>query len=541
MNKKTSGIVLCILAIAFAVTLTSYLKFQQKFNNLASLNGIIFLLVILGSLTCVALMHLIEHYTKGFPFKRFSRNEALNINTQNQSAILIHMPPKALPSIDCNSNILNLFTNYKIYNRQHTLNITYNAGLLNYKRRRYNNVQGVSLLTNEPSIEQVKQSPNASGILITLKSNTLHTQTEGKEILKYKTVLYQDRTLFLYISYIHSYNPEDYFEIHNDISLHNLLTSHIISSEHPNARVYDIVALKLLQAHSTHDIATSMASESETCPTTTINPEDHWLNTQNGQIALTFFSKFPYQKILNADDLAITLTKEQDRRLKHILEYIQNNNISPSHQINKKHIKGIIELIQDTHLRMSYDTNHYSCLWKNRMSTEGRLILEILEENIHKDKVFQCICAIASINKHNTHQTDSRTNTIISHMLLKVDSQINCIHILMNNVDKNTGLIYRDKLEVDNIHVLNMLHILFNKEDQCSIPELIKRAREHVSHFCAQYMRSYITRTISMDLDVDNITLLSPQEQEKSAEPSTNITTNRDNNQQRHLLTQQSA
>ncbi|UOD99061.1 hypothetical protein IMW63_01580 [Ehrlichia ruminantium] len=200
-------------------------------------------------------------------------------------------------------------------------------------------------------------------------------------------------------------------------------------------------------------------------------------------------------------------------RLRNPIKSTQNyiNNIKYHSKIIQdiEYNKAIISEIRDTYFNTSYDINHYSHLWKNRLSKEGSLrILDILKEKIDQNTELQDICNLAVIDTFDTNTNNQRTNEAIKHILPQPESEplISITDKMTSMIDANTGLISPDN---DLISKNGILPTLFPDNQPCSFHELIEHARHYITTLCKEYMVSYIEREIQINnVQVNNIVWL---------------------------------
>ncbi|WP_078400012.1 hypothetical protein [Ehrlichia ruminantium] len=200
------------------------------------------------------------------------------------------------------------------------------------------------------------------------------------------------------------------------------------------------------------------------------------------------------------DSLALfdVLIKRLRDPLKNTLNYINNIKYHSKIIQDIEHNKAIISEIRDTYFNTSYDTNHYSHLWKNRLSKEGSLrILDILKEKIDQNTELQDICNLAVIDTFDTNTNNQRTNEAIKQILPQTESElISITDKITAMIDANTGLISPNN---DLISKKDILSKLFPDNQPCSLPELIEHARHYITTLCKEYMVSYIEREIQIN------------------------------------------
>ena len=478
MHKIIATILLFLLIAILVIGICYTLTQQTPINNLKADSTAVQILFALAMSIIFAIIHR-GAYSFGITLKYQSTDQALNIDTSTQSGLLICISPNELSNIDPDHNFFEFSINTTRDEFNPQIDITYNLGLSTETPKQGLNIGKIVPLTSEDSINRIKQQPDTSGLLITTKSNTLQQKLQGKQIISCIPSLHGYRMLSLLISYAKFDDIKDSFNSYTIKELHHILQSPAI--DYKNKRfytmqtVYDLTALDILQNVKELD------------------PENHWVNTKEGQIAIGFFAMFSPQNIFPmTGKLSVSLTQELDNKLKYIMDYIQDLKYNEVRMYHGEYDHEILTKIRNTHFNTSYDINHYSHLWKNRLTSNSSNILSILKSELDRDIEFQYICTLAAIDSHDTDTSAKKTNKVIKKMLPQNEVSGN-IKLIIKNADHITGLIDPNNLHFNNHHITAILQKL-SKNEHLTFQELIRRARNYVANFCKVYMVPYIER-----------------------------------------------
>ncbi|UOD99058.1 hypothetical protein IMW63_01565 [Ehrlichia ruminantium] len=501
MKKQTSSILFYISLIAFIAALSSYSKLKQQFYGPTFFYSFSITFSIIAGFLLFSIAKYIYYTAYGLSLKHKDRDHALNINTENQYGILISTPPEELFDTDYTHNISEISINNQRMNPR--VHMKYNQGLFFKPIKSQHNIKEILLLTNNNIINSIKPRQDISGLLITTNSNPLLKEiSQEHTITNYTLNLQSDRTLSLEISYI-----MNDFQKYTHQELHNILKSQ--ASNHRNytlknqETIYDLTALSLLE-----DIKES-------------GPEHHWYTTRQGQIAISFFKKFPIKDILDSNRLSIDLPKELQDKLTFIHNYIQQDKkIIPQ---NNNYDKAICARIADTYYNYSYEMNIYPCLLFD-IGQDNNHLRKILQEEIKKNEVFKQICACSTFYLEHNIRSDSNTKSnamtclVIRNLLNKND--VFTILKKINGIKDPDGFIDCTK---DHGDITSLLRELSHGDKKCTVPELTQRARNYVTFFLKKHIPSHLERTTTIKLNVANVTQLSTKSQKEKIPPTTSI------------------
>ncbi|UOD98159.1 hypothetical protein [Ehrlichia ruminantium] len=620
-RSKVPLILLGISVTTFIIILITYLQFIRPLNKNSLDNHVIRTLYILSILICFLALDFVA-YNFGFSIKYISRDQALNIDTSNQSSIFISISSDELSKMEHEYKITQFAIQDTKSKSSPQIYIEYSAGLLDNIISPGINIHEILLLNTNDSIDTIKKREDVSGLLINIVNNTLQQEIQGKQITRCIPTLHRNSTLSLNLYYAIFDSSINNLTYYTKQELHNILISQAIcddTTSNVKQSVYGQIVSNILKE----------------CPVTKLDINNPWINTKEGKLAVAFFTKFNPENGFDIDELFMNLTRELNIKLKHITDYVKHlqysytlfyqstkildsilqesikhskKNISeinepliklinklkntlkripksiqnPNKNIHKLSIQSIIEDLQyqledilnyrehlentldhpindvsqdplvlfdvlmgklrnplkntlsyinnikyhskiiqdagynkaiiseirDTYFNTSYDINHYSHLWKNRLSKEGSLrILDVLKEKINQNTELQDICNLAVIDTFDTNTNNQRTNEAIKHILPQPESEpISITDKIMAMVDPNTGLISPNN---DLISKNGILPTLFPDNQPCSFHELIEHARHYITTLCKEYMVSYIEREIQINnVQVNNIAWL---------------------------------
>ncbi|CAH57993.1 hypothetical protein [Ehrlichia ruminantium] len=502
MKKQTSSILFYISLIAFIAALSSYSKLKQQFYGPTFFYSFSITFSIIAGFLLFSIAKYIYYTTYGLSLKYKDRDHALNINTENQYGILISIPPEELCDTDYTHNISKISINNQKTNP--IVHIKYNQGLFFKPTKLQHNIKEILLLTNNNIINSIKSRQDISGLLITTNSNPLLKEiSQENTITNYTLNLQSDRTLSLEISYI-----MNDFQKYTHQELHNILKSQ--ASNHRNytlknqETIYDLTALSLLE-----DIKES-------------GPEHHWYTTRQGQIAISFFKKFPIKDILDSNRLSIDLPKELQDKLTFIHNYIQQDKkIIPQ---DNNYDKAICARIAHTYYNYSYEMNIYPCLSLD-IGQDNNHLRKILQEEIKKNEVFKQICVLSTFDlEHNTRSNSNTRSNAMTRLVIRHLSNRNDLFTILtqkiNDIQDNYGFI---DCTQDHGDITSLLRELSHGDKKCTVPELKKRARNYVTSFLKKHIPSNLERTTTIKLKVANVTQLSTKSQKEKISPTTSI------------------
>ncbi|GAT77113.1 hypothetical protein EHRUM2_03230 [Ehrlichia ruminantium] len=501
MKKQAYSILFYISLIAFIAAFSSYSKLKQQFYGPTFFYSFSITFSIIAGCLLFSIAKYIYYTAYGLPLKHKDRDHALNINTENQYGILISMPPEELCDTDYTHNISEISINNQRTNP--IVHMKYNQGLFSKPIKSQHNIKEILPLTNNNIINSIKPRQDISGLLITTNSNPLLKEiSQEHTITNYTLNLQSDRTLSLEISYI-----MNDFQKYTHQELHNILKSK--ASNHRNytlknqETIYDLTALSLLE-----DIKES-------------GPEHHWYTTRQGQIAISFFKKFPIKDILDSNRLSIDLPKELQDKLTFIHNYIQQDKkIIPQ---NNNYDKAICARIAHTYYNYSYEMNIYPCLSFDIVQNNNHLS-KILQEEIKKNEVFKQICACSTFYLEHNIRSDSntRSNAMTALVIRHLSNRNDFLTLTqkINDIKDPDGSIDCTK---DHGDITSLLRELSHGDKKCTVPKLINRARNYVTLFLKKHIPSHLERTTTIKLNVVNVTQLSTKSQKEKIPPTTSI------------------
>ncbi|QLK50357.1 hypothetical protein FDZ58_01555 [Ehrlichia ruminantium] len=495
MSKTVSGIFFGTSLVALFGTAAVYITLRPQFGTIGFDLGFVIALVALFFITSVLFVDFIIHFL-GLKINRKStiseslngRSESLNGNDK-QFTVAIDIPTDKVSSIrKYNIHTLHVTHDTKD-NTSPKIQLTYSEGLFDTPQNI--KTQKISLITSS-NPNEIKDKIDSPALLITAQHDTIKqalTEKQVKEnlITRCIPIIWTDSKLSLEIYYARPYdeihNPKDY----RSQELLNLLTTPAVSKDSiGKSTVYDFVASHILE--QIDELA----------------PEDTWYNTKESKIAIRFFTRFGKFNTINIK----ILTNQSQHKLQKIFEYIEHQGKTLVE--HDEHDKIILDYIKDAYFKHSYDTHHYSHLWKNRLTKDSSHILEILQNRINIDTEFQFICLLATHSAYDTNSDNDKTNTAITELLSRsatIKPLPDITHITtVNNISK---IIHIDNYD-DNIK--EILQILSNKKKSCTLRELIENARTYVTNFCEPHMMPYIERKINItQAKVNSVTLVSEQ------------------------------
>ncbi|GAT77114.1 putative integral membrane protein [Ehrlichia ruminantium] len=499
MNKKISTTLIFILITALAVAIYSYLEFRQKLTNYAAHIGVLTILAEIAMFLLVSIVHRIWQ-TLGFTIKHKIKEDAVNIDINTESGIYIPIPETDLPKIGNKYNITEITTKATETKLSSTVSIRHNRGLITDTTDKYNSPKGILLVTNERTHNKLNRLTELSGLLITTESKVkLPEGVKLEEITQCATTVKNGKVSLL-ISYIKTFHPSDTLRTYNNEELHYLLTNRAISKDTSNSifSVYDYVLLKILQE------CPDIKNEDET-------DQNPWFRTNAGKIALRFFTYF--EDFLKKNKLPLNLPIDLINKFQHIQDYIKFAKANGKLIITSEHDQDIAAIIKDAYYTYSYDINHYSHLWKNHLCRNSNYILKLVNKKIQDNVMLQLMCTLAVIDQYDISTEDKKTNTIIKTMLLNTKQKFS-VEQIINSVDPNTGLIDLTQNYANNPNMTALLKKLSHNDKECSIGELIRRARSAIVEEFKEYMHGYVERHAELEpVKVNNITLLNHKEE----------------------------
>ncbi|GAT76098.1 hypothetical protein EHRUM1_02650 [Ehrlichia ruminantium] len=488
MSKTVSGIFFGTSLVALFGTVAIYITLRPQFSTIGFNLGFVIALVALFFITSLLFADFIIHFL-GLKINRKSTiSESLNGNDK-QFTVAINIPTDKVSSIR-KYNIHTLYVTHDTKdNTSPKIQLTYSEGLFDTPQNI--KTQKISLITSS-NPNEIKDKIDSPALLITAQHDTIkqaliEKQVKENLITRCLPFIWTDSKLSLEIHYARLdheiQNPKDYTQQ----ELLNLLMTPAFSKDSiGKSTVYDFVVSDLLQ----------------NIPELT--PADTWYNVEESKIAIRFFKKFGISNTINTN----ILTHQSQHKLQQILKYIQTQKIICDE--NDEQDKVILDSIKNTYFTHSYDTTHYSHLWKNRLTKNSSHILEILQNRINIDTEFQFICLLATHSAYDTNSDNDKTNTAITELLSR-SSTIKPLPDItpittVNNISK---IIHIDNYD-DNTK--EILQILSNKKKSCTLRELIENARTYVTNFCEPHMMPYIERKINItQAKVNSVTLVSEQ------------------------------
>ncbi|WP_078400010.1 hypothetical protein [Ehrlichia ruminantium] len=494
MNKKISTALIFILITALACAIYMYLELRKKLTNDAVHLGILIILTEIALLLTFSIVHR-GWQAFGFTIKHQIKEDAINIDTNTESCIYIPIPDTELPKIGNKYNIIEITAKTTETKLNNTISIRHNKGLITDTTDNYKTTAGMLLINNETSHNYLKRRKELSGLLITTKSKVkLPEGIKLEEIIQCITTVKKGK-VSLSISYIKTFNQNDTLRTYSNEELHYLLTSRAISKDTSDSTfsVYDYVLLKILQE------CPDIKSDNETDQTP-------WFNTKNGKIAIRFFTYF--EDFLKKNKLPFNLPTDLINKFQNIQDYIKFAKANDKLETTFKYDQDIAIIIKDEYYKYSYDMNHYSHLWKNHLCRNSHYILKLIDKKINEDVMFQLICTLAVIDQYDISTEDKKTNIIINTMLSNTKQKFS-VEQIINSVDPNTGLIDLTQDYINNPNMTRLLRKLSHDDKECTIGELIRRARAAIVEEFKEYMHGYVERHVELEpVKVNNITLL---------------------------------
>ncbi|QGR02357.1 hypothetical protein EDL79_01525 [Ehrlichia ruminantium] len=499
MNKITSNISLIILFPALISVSLLFFKLRQHYNNIAFYVAFAITLACIGISFIIILINRIKHI-KGISIQDQSKSEALNLNLSQQSGIFIPIPLSELSKINSEHNILEYHTkpiddNLTCIDTMCNLmnaSIMQNQGLFGSRQFKPSKaISRIDLVTDENIINKIKNDPNSTGIFITTKSNI------SEQIIKDSIKVYNHASIKngkLLISFINlktctntqkiAYTIEEFDILLQSQATHNL--------GNPKLTIYDIMALDTLQK----------------CPDTIFNDQEPWFNTQEGKIAIMFFRMFNKQHTFHYNNLPISNVEHLKTKIKTIQEYIENN-ATIEYPDNYNITTYISNKIKSIYLTKSADTNDYAHLYKNRHITHTcQWVHNLIHIDIRCNELLKYIYTLATYEKYDTNDKNINTNAFIRKILEKED-KVDISEIITRLNSQN---IIQCNTNFKNKNLSKLLHTLLNdNKTECTITELITYAREYIMNRHKKYMLCYIEKKQNLTVEIENITLFSPE------------------------------
>ncbi|WP_078400011.1 hypothetical protein [Ehrlichia ruminantium] len=417
------------------------------------------------------------------------RSQSFLDGNDKQFTVAINIPTDKASSIR-KHNISTLHVTHDTkYNTSPKIELTYNEGL--FQNPQNITTQRISLITSS-NPNEIKNKIDSSALLITAEHDTIKqaltkAQVKENQITRCIPTIWSDSSLSLDIYYARFYNemqnPKDY----RPQEVLNLLMTPAVSKDSiGKSTVYDFVASHILEQIDE------------------LTPENTWHDTKESKIAIRFFTRFGEFNTINTK----MLTNQSQHKLHKISEYIEHQ--GKTLVKNDEHDKIIFDYIKDAYFRYSYDTHHYSHLWKNRLTKTSHHILEVLQNRINTDRTFQFICLLATHSAYDTNSDNDKTNIAITELLSRSSTTTPLPDItpitMVNNISK---IIHFDDYDYNTKEILQ---ILSKNKESCTLRELIENARIHVTAFCQPCMIDYIERKINItEAKVNSVTLISEQ------------------------------
>ncbi|QLK57697.1 hypothetical protein [Ehrlichia ruminantium] len=499
MNKKISTALIFILITVLASAIYTYLEFRKKLTNDAAHLGVLIVLAEIALFFVVSIVHRVRQAC-GFTIKHQIKEDAINIDINTESGIYIPIPDTELPKIGNQYNITEITTKPTKTKLSNTVSIRHNKGLITDTTDKHNSTPGMLLITNERSHNKLKRLKELSGLLITTKSKVkLPEGVKLEQLTQCATTIKKGKVSFL-ISYIKPFHQDDNLLTYSNEELHYLLTNRAINENTSDSTlsVYDYVLSEILQ----------------TCPDIKSNNEtdqNPWFRTKEGKIALRFFTYF--EDFLKKNKLFFNLPIESKNKFQHIQDYIKFAKTNGKLIITSEYDQNITTIIKNAYFNYSYDINHYSHLWKNRLSRTSNYILKLINKNIQENVMLQLMCTLAVIDQYDISTEDEKTNTVIKTMLLNTKQKFS-VEEITNSVDPNTGLIDLTQDYGANPNMTALLRKLAHNDKECTIGELIRRARVAIAEEFKEHMKGYVERHAELEpVKVNKITLLNHKEE----------------------------
>ncbi|WP_065432484.1 hypothetical protein [Ehrlichia ruminantium] len=502
MNKTQSNLLLTILFIMLLSTAVIFFQLNQQFNGINFYISFAIITLFISTLFITTLINRIKHI-KGITIKNHAKSQALDINLSKQSSIFIPIPTSELSKINPACNIIEYHTEPVdeditcIEDMSNTMNahITQNQGLFNTtKSQPLKTISRIDLVIDETTINEIKNNPNASGLLITTNSDiSQQIIQDSKKLYKYASL--KNKKLLISFTNLkilkNTQKITDYTIEELDTLLQSKVT-HDLQDDH-ELTIYDLVALDILQK----------------CPDTEPNDENQWFNTPEGKIAISFFTMFGKQHTLQYKHLPSSLdVKQAKTKIENIQHHIDNCTTTTCKD-NDTFNQYIFENIQSTYLTKSADTNDYTCLYKNRHIYHAyEWIHNLIHAYIRRGTLLKYICTLAVCENYDTNNHNVKTNEFIRKILDK-ENKVDISEII-SSLDTN-DIIKRDT-NFKNKDLSNLLNILLDEnQEACSISELITRARQQITNYCKRYMLCYVEQQQDLIVEVENVSLLAPE------------------------------
>ncbi|QGR02358.1 hypothetical protein EDL79_01530 [Ehrlichia ruminantium] len=495
MNKPMSNLSVLISLVLLASAIITLMIFINRIRDSKLVSITAGAAAVFSVLFFFTVLNRIAHCFGYNPTAK-TKAEALNINTEKQVGIFIPIDKRIISQLDDQSNIVDLRLNMKETKFHPSVNITYNRGILPERTVKCETSQQVSLITDERSLHNITE--DASGLLITTKSGDLAqiikdrtitsielNQCNSKMVLNIFCAL-NDNTLDISDRYLH------YILLMPTVRT----GTYALNYTYP---VYNCVIYEILK-----DI---------TYPLT----DNQWTTNPAAQVAIFFLKNFPIENFTNSrlnSTLFDTLPTPLDKTLRHIIDYLEFAKQTGKEIVVTKEITSkVLQHIKEAYFTYSQDLHHYSSLWKNRITTHNNQhILDKISQDIQQDKILAYICTLAAISINSDTKYDTNTNQEINR-ILKQTELYDITTLLKEHINGDSGLIDFNHIDyTQHPDIKAALDNLLNTDyvTKCSLPELVRHARNHVSQNYTRFLSHYTEGAESVKLTIENITLIDP-------------------------------